>query len=854
MTSQGNKQSQPYKTEFSLAIDGMTCASCVGRVERALRALPNIHSANVNLATARADISYLGDPDLPTTIAAVRAAGYEVVTEILILGIKGMTCASCVGRVERALAAVPGVVSANVNLATGRAQATVVRGISEADLVLAVERTGYEGALIRDDALALSDHEAEQRTAERNRHKQALGYAVLLTLPVFALEMGTHLVPGMHEWLLRTMGQQVSWVLQFALTAIVLMGPGGRFFQKGIPGLLRGSPDMNSMVAVGTGAAFAYSAVATFAPSVLPTGTVNVYYEAAAVIVTLILLGRFLEEQAKGRTSEAIKRLVGLQPKIARVVRNGQTIDVPIAAVRVGDLIDVRPGERLPVDGEVVDGTSFIDESMVSGEAMPVEKRIGSPLIGGTVNQNGALTFRTTKIGSETVLAQIIRMVEQAQGAKLPIQAIVDRITQWFVPAVMAAAVLTFLVWLVFGPSPALSFALVNAVAVLIIACPCAMGLATPTSIMVGTGRAAEMGILFRKGEALQRLRDAKVVALDKTGTLTTGKPELSDLIVCEGFERQAVLANVAAVEAKSEHPIARAIVTAAAAQGIVPGRLEGFESVTGLGARAVVDGIRVEIGADRFMETLGLDVSIFAATAKRLGDEGKTPLFAAIGGKLAAIIAVSGQIKATTPAAIRAMHAMGLKVAMITGDNRRTALAIARQLGIDEVIAEVLPAGKVDALKQLRAKHGTLAFVGDGINDAPALAEADVGLAIGTGTDIAIEAADVVLMSGDLAGVARAIALSKATLRNIRQNLFWAFAYNVALIPVAAGILYPINGTLLSPMLAAGAMALSSVFVLGNALRLKRFSPPSTIQRKVNRNDRPVSPSIPTTQPALAE
>lgn len=854
MTSLENTHSQADATRLSLTISGMSCASCVGRVERALKALPSIRTASVNLATARADMAYVGDLDLPAVIAAVSKAGYEVATETRDLGIKGMTCASCVGRVERALAAVPGVISASVNLATGRAQVMAVPGISDADLLLAVERAGYEAMIILDDALASADDEAAQQAAERNQLKRALGFAALLTLPVVVLEMVTHFVPGMHEWLLRTIGQQVGWVLQFVLTALVLAGPGWRFFKKGVPGLLRGSPDMNSMVAVGTGAAFAYSVVATFVPGLLPTGTVNVYYEAAAVIVTLILLGRFLEAQAKGRTSEAIKRLVGLQPKTARVVRDGQTLEVPVDSVRVGDLIDVRPGERLPVDGEVVEGTSFVDESMISGEAMPVEKRIGSQLVGGTVNQNGAITFRATKIGRDTLLSQIIRMVEQAQGAKLPIQAFVDRITLWFVPAVMAAAVLTFLVWLVFGPSPALSFALVNAVAVLIIACPCAMGLATPTSIMVGTGRAAEMGILFRKGEALQRLRDAKVVALDKTGTLTTGKPELSDLIVGDGFERHAVLASVAAVEARSEHPIARAIVAAAVAEGRVPGHLEGFESLTGHGVRAVVDGVRVEIGADRFMETLGLDVSVFAAPAKRLGDEGKTPLYAAMGGKLAAIIAVSDPIKETTPAAIQAMHAMGLKVAMITGDNRRTAEAIARQLGIDEVIAEVLPAGKVDALKRLRNEHGTVAFVGDGINDAPALAEADIGLAIGTGTDIAIEAADVILMSGDLMGVSTATALSRATLRNISENLFWAFAYNVALIPVAAGILYPINGTLLSPMLAAGAMALSSVFVLCNALRLRRFRPPSPVGRAVSPRDRRGKQSILNTQRAFAE
>ncbi len=543
--------------------------------------------------------------------------------------------------------------------------------------------------------------------------------------------------------------------------------------------------------------------------------------------MALILLGRYMEARAKGNTSEAIKRLLGLQAKTARVVRNGSTLELAIEEVVAGDLIEVRPGERIPVDGEVVEGNSFIDESMISGEPVPVEKQPGSEVVGGTVNQNGALTFRATKVGNDTVLAQIIRMVEQAQGSKLPIQALVDRITMWFVPAVMAAAVATFIIWLAFGPEPALTFALVNAVAVLIIACPCAMGLATPTSIMVGTGRAAQMGVLFRKGEALQSLKDAQVVAVDKTGTLTKGRPELTDLIVAPGFERSAVLGKVATVEAKSEHPIAQAIVDAARAEAIALGAISQFESITGFGVSARVDGDLVEIGADRFMRELGLSVEPFGADAARLGDEGKTPLYAAINGKLAAMIAVADPIKETTAAAIRALHDLGLKVAMITGDNRRTGEAIARQLGIDEVVAEVLPDGKVEAVQRLKQQYGPIAYVGDGINDAPALAEADVGLAIGTGTDIAIEAADVVLMSGDLGGVPNAIALSKATIRNIKQNLFWAFAYNVALIPVAAGLLYPVNGSLLSPVFAAGAMALSSVFVLSNALRLRRFTAP---------------------------
>lgn len=813
---------------FSLSIKGMTCASCVGRVERVITKTMGVSAANVNLATERADISFISTPDISATITAIENAGYEVVKDLINVNIKGMTCASCVGRVERALLTVPGVISANINLATERAQVIITHGMNSTDLLSIIEKSGYKAQLVSGDNNNTADLVDEMKTL-----KQALGTAFILTLPVFILEMGSHLIPGMHDWIMRTIGMQTNWYLQSVLTFIVLFGPGIRFFKKGIPALLRGVPDMNSMVAVGTIAAYSYSLVATFIPNLLPTGTVNVYYEAATVIVTLILLGRFLEAQAKGRTSEAIKRLVGLQAKTARVIRDGASVEVLIDAVSVGDLVDVRPGERLPVDGVVIEGVSFVDESMITGEPMPVKKAIGANLVGGTVNQNGALIFRVTMIGGDTVLSQIIRMVEQAQGSKLPIQAIVDRVTQWFVPFVMTTALFTFFVWSIFGPSPALTFALVNAVAVLIIACPCAMGLATPTSIMVGTGRAAEMGILFRKGDALQRLQDTTIVAVDKTGTLTKGKPELTDLVVVLGFEKSEVLAKVAAVEAKSEHPIAKAIVSAAEEEGIEFAKTENFESITGLGIRAEIDGIKVEIGADRFMSKLGLDISVFSVNALRFGDEGKTPIYVSIGNKLAAIMAVSDPIKETTPAAIQALHALGLKVAMISGDNQRTAEAVAHQLGIDEVIAEVLPEGKVEAIKRLRFEHGVVAYIGDGINDAPALAEADVGLAIGTGTDIAIEAADVVLMSGDLSGVSNAIALSKATISNIRQNLFWAFAYNVVLIPVAAGVLYPFNGTLLSPILAAGAMAMSSVFVLCNSLRLKRFRPPLLVSHK---------------------
>jgi Au+-exporting ATPase len=814
--------SPPGATTVSIPVDGMTCASCVGRVEKALARVDGVISANVNLATDRADVTLERPVDATVLARAIEAAGYSVPSRDVELAIDGMTCASCVARVEAALMAVPGVTAASVNLASERASVRATGGIADAMLVKAVATAGYEARPMH----GAGDGEAHDARKEEQRVSltRDLALAATLTLPVFVLEMGSHVIPAIHDFVMQTIGMQESRVVQFVLTTLVLFGPGLRFLRAGLPALARAAPDMNSLVALGTLAAWGYSVVATFTPGLLPAGTVNVYYEAAAVIVTLILLGRMLEARAKGRTSDAIRRLVRLQPKTALVRRDGRTAELALAEIVAGDLVEVRPGERIAVDGTVIEGSSYVDEAMITGEPLPIVKQQGAAVIGGTVNQTGAMTVRATAVGEATMLAQIIRMVEQAQGSKLPIQALVDKVTLWFVPAVMAAAGLTFLVWVLFGPEPALSLALVNAVAVLIIACPCAMGLATPTSIMVGTGRGAELGILFRRGEALQSLRDARVVAVDKTGTLTEGRPTLTDLDTVEGFDRGDVLALVGAVEARSEHPIARAIVAAAEAEGLPVQSVEGFESVTGFGARANVDGRRVEVGADRFMARLGLDVGRLAETSARLAAEGKSPLYAAIDGRLAAIIAVADPIKQTTPDAIRMLHALGLKVAMVTGDNDRTAKAIARQLGIDEIISEVLPDGKVEAVKRLKKMHGDVVYVGDGINDAPALAESDVGIAVGTGTDIAIEAADVVLVSGNLTSVPAAIALSRATIRNIRQNLFWAFAYNIVLIPVAAGVLYPTAGILLSPVLAAGAMALSSVFVLGNALRLKRF------------------------------
>lgn len=810
------------KRTLTLSVEGMTCASCVGRVERTLAGVPGVSDAAVNLANETARVSFTDPATLAGLIDTLGEAGYPATTSEITLDVEGMTCASCVGRVERKLKASDGVIDAQVNLAAETATIRYAIGATTpADLARISTELGYPAKLKAGEDLGKQDRKA----AEIARLGQLTLIAAILALPVFLIEMGGHVFPAMHMWIEESVGLQNSRLMQFFLTTIVLFGPGLRFYTKGFPLLLKGAPDMNSLVALGTSAAYGFSLISTFTPGILPAGTANVYYEAAAVIVVLILLGRFLEARAKGRTGEAIRKLVGLQAKVARVERAGEVVELAIEEIIVGDLIHVRPGEKIAVDGKVISGHSYVDESMITGEPVPVEKTTGAEIVGATVNGTGALIFQATKVGADTMLAQIIQMVEQAQGAKLPIQGLVDRITAWFVPAVMVVATLTVLTWLVFGPDPALSFALIAGVAVLIIACPCAMGLATPTSIMVGTGRAAEMGVLFRKGDALQILQEARVVALDKTGTLTQGRPELTDLIVADGFNSDEVLRLVAAIEARSEHPIAEAITRAATQKGLDGAEVTGFTSITGYGVEATVGSDHILVGADRLMQREGIDMGKLAQIGDALGRKGRTPLYAAIDGQISAVIAVADPVKPATPAAISALHNLGLSVAMITGDNQGTAEAIAAELGIDIVVAEVLPEGKVAALEGLRTR-GKLAFVGDGINDAPALATADVGIAIGTGTDVAIEAADVVLMSGELTGVVNAFDISTRTMRNIRQNLFWAFSYNTLLIPVAAGVLYPAFGLLLSPVLAAGAMALSSVFVLTNALRLRWVKP----------------------------
>ncbi|MGJ8546372.1 MAG: heavy metal translocating P-type ATPase [Sulfitobacter sp.] len=814
-----NDQTQSA-ARLSFAVEGMHCASCVGRIEAALLAVEGVSAARVNLANGTAQVDLNGDPGAQALASAVEGAGYTLPREAHRFAVEGMHCSSCVGRIERGLLALPGVVAARVNLANNQAEVEVLGAQPDRqDLVQAIGAVGYEARALESS----SDEEQPGRAAAAaDALRRKLWIAAALSLPVFLLEMGSHLFAAWHHAIAQSIGMQGSWAIQFVLATAVLLVPGRAFFTDGWAALRRAAPDMNSLVAMGTGAAWAYSTVALFAPGLLPEGARAVYFEAAAVIVTLILLGRWFEARAKGQTGQAIARLVGLQPKTARVSRaGGAAQDIAVADIVVGDVLHLRPGERIAVDGTVREGTSFVDESMISGEPVPVEKSPGDGVIGGTVNSTGALRFEATRVGRDMMLAQIIKLVEDAQGARLPIQSLVNKITLWFVPAVMAIAALAVLGWVIWGPSPVLGHALVAGVSVLIIACPCAMGLATPMSIMIGTGRAAQMGVLFRQGDALQRLQGVRVLAFDKTGTLTMGAPALTDLEIMPGFERAQVLAAAAAVEHHSEHPIARAVLAYAQEQGAAGAPAEDFASVTGMGASGRAGGALVRIGADRFMRAEGVDLGDAEQIAAPWGAAGKTPLFVAIDGVLAGVLAVSDPVKPGAKPTVAALQQMGLRVAMITGDNQRTADAIAAELGIDEVIAEVLPGGKVDAIKRLQAQ-GPVGFTGDGINDAPALAQADVGVAIGTGTDVAIEAADVVLMSGDPAGAVNAIRISRATLSNIKQNLLWAFGYNIALIPVAAGLFYPLFGWQLSPALAGGAMALSSVFVVMNALRLR--------------------------------
>ena len=733
------------------------------------------------------------------------------------LRVEGMECASCSARVERVLSRLDGVAEAGVNLATERATVRARPGLSDDAIAEAIRRAGFGAeteAAARDEA-----DRAAAKDAERDRQRRRMLWAVALTIPIWLLEMVPMLVPGGHEWLNATLGQQPVRLALLALGTAVQFGPGLHFFRAGWAALRTGAPSMDTLVLLGTSAAYGYSVVATLAPGVLPAGADHVYFEAAATIITLILAGRYLEAVAKGRAGEAIRALLDLQPPTALVVRRGEPVEVPLADVAVGDRVLVKPGARVPVDGVVVEGRSFVDESAMTGEPVPVEKEPEATVAAGTVNGTGALTVKATAVGGATALARIVRMVEDAQGSKPPIQALADRVVRVFVPVVLATAAVTFAAWMLVGPDPRLTYALVAAVSVLIIACPCAMGIATPISVLVGTGRAAEKGAFVREGAGLQALAEADTVVFDKTGTLTVGRPAVTDVVALHGFDSEEAVRLAAAVERQSEHPIARALVEHA------PGAPEAadVEAVPGYGVAGTVEGRAVAVGAERYLDRLG--VALDAADRERaeaLAAEGKTAVWVVVDGAPAALVAVSDPIKPGARAALDALRQRGLDLALLTGDAETTARAVARQLGIETVRAEVLPDEKADAVAALQAEGRTVAFVGDGINDAPALARADAGLAMGTGTDVAIEAGDVVLAGGEIEAVGRAVGVARATLRNIRQNLFWAFAYNVVLIPVAAGVLYPALGVLLSPMLAALAMVFSDLFVIGNALRLR--------------------------------
>lgn len=808
------------KTE--IGIEGMSCASCVGRVERALNAQPGVLAAQVNLATEKATVELDESATLAGLVNTIREAGYQPRIQSADVSVTGMNCGSCVSRVERALTRQPGMISASVNLTTQKAFVEFMPdALSLPRIHQAIRDTGYDVKESEGTGQGAGEEDEDREGIDLRRK---VIFAAALTIPVFLIAMGK-LIPGLETFYTSLLPHRGWMAIEWLLTTPVMFYAGARFFRSGYAELRHASPGMNSLVMIGSSAAYFYSVAALLVPGFFPAGTAESYFEAAAVIVTLILLGRYFEHIAKGRTSEAIKKLLQLQARTARVIRDGEAVEVPIEAVVPGDRIQVRPGERVPVDGVVEEGQSYVDESMISGEPVPVAKEKEAELVGGTINKNGSLIFRATRVGADTVLAQIISMVESAQADKPPIQALADRIAGVFVPIVIVLAILTFTAWFSFGPAPALSFAFVTTVSVLLIACPCAMGLATPTAIMVGTGKGAEMGVLFRKGSALETLARMDTVVLDKTGTLTRGRPELTDFILVEGREED-VLAWVAAVETGSEHPIGEAIVNGARERGLTLPAVSEFQAEPGFGVQAQVAGHRINVGADRYMRRLGISLDKVADSARSLAEAAKSPLYVAVDGRLGALIAVADPLKEGSVEAIASLRASGLSVAMLTGDNRATAQAIAQQAGIDRVLAEVLPDQKAAEVKRLQEEGARVAFVGDGINDAPALAQADVGIAIGTGTDIAIEAGDVVLMRGDLRGIVNAAALSRKTRKTILGNFVWAYGYNLALIPVAAGALFPFTGYLLNPMLAAGAMSLSSVFVVSNSLRLGRFRP----------------------------
>ncbi len=841
--------------QIDLPITGMTCANCARTVERTLSKTPGVESVNVNFATERAQVSF--DPaelKIPDMIERVDKAGYGVAQATIDLPITGMTCASCVRNVERAINKQSGVLSVNVNLATEKATVSYLPGsVRRSDLIKAVENAGY-GVLDLSNVKEPEDVERAARQGEIDRQRRLVLIGASFTIPLFVLSMARDVVMASASTAMSSMNMASSvnptvawllwsgWPFVFGLLALPVQVLLGRQYIVGAYKAARNrTTNMDTLIALGSSTAFIYSVVVLIA-TVLGVSNVvgeHVYFETAAVILVLITLGKLLEARAKGRTSEAIKSLIGLAPKTATLLSDGQEVEVSIDTVVEGDRLIVRPGERIPTDAVVIEGRSAIDESMLTGESLPVNKVVGSSVIGATINKQGRLVIEATAVGSRTALSQIVRLVEQAQGSKAPIQRVADQVSSVFVPIVLLMAALTFIGWLVLGHA-VFTTAMVHAVAVLVIACPCALGLATPTAIMVGTGKGAEMGILFKNSESLENAHRLQVIALDKTGTLTKGEPSVTDIIALNGFSDADLLRLAASAERGSEHPLAQSVVQAAEKAGHSLVQPEGFESMSGQGIRATVEGRNVLIGSPRFVREQGISDVDFAFRIEALQTVGRTAIMVVIDGVAAGILGIADTIKDSSREAVAGLQALGLEVVMITGDNQRTAEAIAAQAGITRVLADVLPGQKADAIKQLQTGGKHVAMVGDGINDAPALAQANVGIAIGTGTDIAMEASDLTLMSGDLRGVARAIGLSKATMRTIYQNLFWAFVYNIILIPVA------VLG-LLVPMLAAGAMAFSSVFVVSNSLRLRTASLPML---KDFVQDSPKSPHhLPTVQ-----
>ena len=765
------------------------------------------------------------DPGAPTRSQQAEQAVEPATTAVddsglarLDAPVQGIHCASCVGTIEQALSGLPGVRQAAVNFATERV--TVAYDPERIDIPQidqAVAAAGPYRLLVTDSGAASEDVEREVREAEYRTLKSKLFFSAVLTVLIIIASKVSPESLGMSE---RGLG-----VVLYLMATLLLFWCGGQFLRGFFVGLRSFNFNMDSLIAIGTSAAYVYSAVATFVPSLFPSDQSSVlYYDTAGMIITLVLLGKVLEARAKGRASNAIKKLIGLQAKTARVLRDGHEVDIPVEEVRVGDVVSVRPGEKIPVDGVIQEGRSTVDESLVTGESLPVDKTRGDKVVGGTLNQVGTFRFQATQVGSETVLAQIIRLVQEAQGSKAPIQRLADKIAGVFVPIVVLIAILTFVVWYVIGPAPAFNFALLNAIAVLIIACPCALGLATPTAIVVATGRGAERGILIKSAASLERLHAVDTVILDKTGTVTEGRLTVTDIVASEGNETWQVLAMAASAETGSEHPVGRAVVDYAQGLKIDLFPLESFEAIPGRGVRAMVAGKKVVLGNLGFMKEEGVELGRLEKGAHHLSEEGKSSMFVVVEGTLAGILGVADSLRESSAPAVSALKKLGLEVYMITGDSRRTAETIAAQVGIDRVLAEVLPDRKAEEVKRLQQEGEVVAMVGDGINDAPALAQADIGIAVGSGTDIAIEAADITLVKGGIEGVVEAIQLSRRTLEIIKQNLFWAFFYNSTGIPVAAGVLYPVLGVLLSPVIAAGAMAMSSVSVVLNALRLRRF------------------------------